>query len=158
MKRGSKPASAIMLGEGQGRVRTCRDDARLLPAVEDAWVFLLLFQPGEFARELLAHGRGHVEFEQEAAGYGVADDALQVPEMPEIRRDAVPDLADPRHRDQHAERRNAAGPASKGAWPALRVKPVCKRVMPAYGDVDSSLFEKLFDRHGASLEVRPHHI
>src|ERR1700738_207075 len=153
MKRGSKPASAIMLGEGQGRVRTCRDDARLLPAVEDAWVFLLLFQPGEFARELFAHGRGHVEFEQEGAGHGVADNALEVAESPEIRCDTVPDLADHRHRDHHPERRNAAGPAGKGAWPALRVKPVRKRVMPAYCDVDSSLFEKLFDRHGASLAV-----
>ena len=140
-----KAAAGSAIGEGQGRVRTCRDDARLFPAIEDAGVFLLLFEPGKFARELLAHGSGHVELEQKAAGNGVADDALQVTEIPEIGCDTVSDLADHRHRDHHSERRNAAGPASKGAWLALRVKPVRKRVMPACRDVDGSLFEKPLD-------------
>ena len=92
-------------------MRICRDDADVPPAVGDARIFLFLFQPGELARQLLALRRGHGEFEQEAAGGDVADLAIELTEITEIGCDAIPDLADHRHGDQHPEWRNAAGPA-----------------------------------------------
>src|SRR4030088_1466597 len=106
-----------------------RNDALLLPAVADARVFLFLVQPGELARKLLAHGCRHGKFEQDAAGSGVADMAFELAEIAEIGRDAISDPANDRHGDHHPERRNAAGPARESARPALRVKPVAKRVL-----------------------------
>src|SRR5665213_719277 len=129
-------------------MRTCRDDARLLPGVRDAGILLLLFQPGKLACEFLAHRRRHGEFEQEAALGGVADEALELAEITEIGRDAVADPADHGHRDHHPERRNAAGPACEGAGLSLRVKPVRERIAPAHRDVDGPLLEKLLHRHG----------
>jgi hypothetical protein len=108
-----------------------KDDARLLPAVADAGIFLLLVQPVELARERLAHGCGQ-------------------------GRDGIADPADHRHGDHHPERRNAAGPAREGTWLAL-CTPFRKRIVAGNCDVDGRLLEKLFDRHGASLAVRPHH-
>src|ERR1700704_1973069 len=95
-------------------MRACRDDARLLPAVGQTGILLLPFQPGELACELLTHPRGHGEFEQKAAGSGVADLAFELTEIAEIGYDVIPDLADHRHGDQHPERRNPAGQACEG--------------------------------------------
>ena len=64
-------------------MRTCRDDARTFPDVGDVGIFQLLFQPGELARELLPHRPGHLEFEQEGAAGGVADNALELTEIAE---------------------------------------------------------------------------
>src|SRR5450432_2060293 len=102
----------------------CRDDARLLPAVGQTGIVLLPFQPGELACELLTHPRGHGEFEQKAAGSGVADLALEFTEIAEIRRDVIPGLADHRYGHHHPERGNAAGPAREGTRLSLRVEPV----------------------------------
>src|SRR5258705_2521220 len=131
-------------------MRICRDDARIFPAVENAGIFQLPFQPGELARELLPHRPGHLEFEQEGATGGVADNALELAEIAEIGRDGTADLADHGHLDQHPERRDAGGPAVEGAPLSLPVIPVCESVAPANRDVDGSLLEKLFDRHWAS--------
>src|SRR5260370_6547886 len=138
------------VGQGQSRMWNCRDDARMFPDVGDAGSFLLLFQPGELARELFPHGLGHLEFEQEGAAHGVADKALEVAEIVKMGGDAIADLAGHRYVDHHPERRNACGPAREAAWLSLRVKPSCETVAPANGDIDGSLFEKLFDRHSAS--------
>ena len=62
----------------------------------------------------------------------------------------LPDLANHGHVDHHSEWRNTAGPACERAQVSLRVIPIRKRVVPAHGDVDGSLFEELFDRHSAS--------
>src|ERR1700694_1860531 len=97
-------------------MRTCRDDPRMLPDIGNAGIFQLLFQPGELARELLPHGPGHLEFEQEGAGLDVADNALELTEIAEIGCDGIADLADYWHVDQHPERRNSGGPTREGAW------------------------------------------
>src|SRR5713101_2608486 len=131
-------------------MRTCRDDARIFPDVEDAGIVQLLFQPGELARELLPHRPGHLEFEQEGATGGVADNALELTEIAEMGRDGTADLADHWHLEQHPERRDAGGPAGEGARLSLRVIPVCESIASANRDVDGSLLEKLFDRHWAS--------
>src|ERR1700738_5094537 len=128
-------------------MRTGRNDARIFPDVEDAGIFLLLFQPCELARELLPQRPDHLEFEQEGAARRAADEALKLTEIAEIGCDGIADLADHRHVDHHPERRNASGSAREGAWLSLRVIPVCERVVPAHGYSDGSLFEKLFDRH-----------
>jgi hypothetical protein len=141
-------AAGRAVGEGQCGMRACRDDPRVFPGFADGGILLLVVEPGELGCELLAHGGGHGEFEQEAAGSGVADVPVELAEIAEIGGDAIADLADHRHGDHHPERRNAAGPAREGAWLSPRVKPVRKRVMAAYGDVDSLLTEKLLDRHG----------
>src|SRR5216683_7204245 len=99
-----KATAGAAIGEGQSRMRACRDDARLLPAVGQTGILLLLFQPGELAYELLTHPGGHGEFEQKAAGSGVADLAFELTETAEIGCDVIPDLADHRHSDQHPER------------------------------------------------------
>src|SRR6266404_7442876 len=85
----------------------------------------------------------------EGPAHGVADKALEFAEFAEIGFDGIADLADHRHLDHHPERRNAGGPAREGAWLSLRVKPLCGSVAPANGDIDGSLLEKLFDRHGS---------
>src|SRR5437879_3908431 len=131
-------------------MRTCRDDARILSDVEDAGIFLLLFQPGKLAREFLPQRLGHLEFEQEGAVHSVADKAIELTEIAEIGCDGIADLADHRHVDHHPERRNAGSPAREGPWLSLRVKPLCGSIAPADGDLDGSLFEKLFDGHGTS--------
>src|SRR3984893_13060311 len=131
-------------------MRTGRDDARIFPDVEDAGIFLLLFQPCELAGELLPHRPGHLEFEQEGAARRAADEALELTEIAEIGCDRIADLTDHRHVDHHPERRNAGGPAREGPWLSLRVKPLCGSIAPADGDLDGSLFEKLFDGHGTS--------
>src|ERR1700730_14122993 len=137
-------------------MRTGRDDARIFPDVEDAGIFLLLFQPCELAGELLPHRPGHLEFEQEGAARRAADEALELTEITEIGCDGIADLADHRHVDHHPERRNAGGPARKSAWLSLPVIPVCEGVIAANGDVDGSLLEKLFDRHRASSRKVTH--
>src|SRR5450759_5322839 len=142
-------AAGGAVGEGQNRKRTRRDDAMLLPGIADAAILLPLFHPSELACELLPRGRGHFEVEQEAAVDDVADEAIELAEIAEIGRDGIADLADHGHGDHHPEWRYAAGPARKGARPPLRVKPVCKGVMPANRDVDGRLTEKLFDGHGS---------
>ena len=43
----------------------------------DAGVFLLCYQPGKLTRELLAGGLRQVEFKQEAAVNGVANEAVE---------------------------------------------------------------------------------
>ena len=58
----------------------------------------------ELARELLPHRPGHLEFEQEGAICGVADNALELAEIAETGRDGTADLADHWHLDQHPER------------------------------------------------------
>src|SRR3978361_1959534 len=126
-----------------------RNNALLLADVAHARIFLFLFQPGELGCELFARRCGHLKLEQEAARSGVADMALEFSEVPEIGGDAIANLADHRHGDNHPERRNAAGTAREGARLALRVKPVAKRGLSTDGDVDSTLIEKLLDRHGA---------
>src|SRR5713226_2208693 len=128
-------------------MRTCRNDARIFPDAGDAGIFQLLFQPGELARELLPHRPGHLEFEQEGATGGVADNAPEFAEIAEIGLDGTADLADHWHLDQHPERRDAGGPAGEGARLSLPVIPVCESIAPANCDVDGSLLEKLFDRH-----------
>src|SRR5216684_3777746 len=138
------------VGQGQSRMRTCGDDARIFPDIDDAGIFLLLFQPGELAGELLPHGPRHLEFEQEGAGRGVADKALELTEIVEIGCDGIADLAEHRHVDHHPERRNAGGPARESAWLSLRVIPICETVVAVHDDIDGSLFEKLFDRHRSS--------
>src|SRR5258708_14870619 len=97
-------------------MRTCREDARIFPDVGDAGIFQLFFQPNELVRELFPHGPGHLEFEQEGAGRGVADKALELTEIAEIGCDGIADLADYRHVDHHPARRNARCPAREGAW------------------------------------------
>src|SRR3977135_2956508 len=82
---GAAASGAVV--EGQKRMGTWGDDARLLPAVADARIFLLLFQPGELARKFLALRRGHGEIEQETAVHGVCDDALELAEIAEKGRD-----------------------------------------------------------------------
>jgi hypothetical protein len=129
---------------------TPRDNARILPDVANAGIFLLLFQPGELARELLAHGPGHLKFEQEGAGRGVADVAMELAEITEIGCEAITDLADHWHVDHHPERGNAGGSAREGARLSMRIIPVCESVVTVHGDLDSSLFEKFCERHGKS--------
>ena len=131
-------------------MRICRDDARIFPDVGNAGILQLFFQPGELARELLPHRPGHLEFEQEGAVCGVADNALELAKIAEKGRDGTADLADHRHLDQHPERRDAGSPASESALLPLPVIPVCESIAPANRNVDGSLLEKLFDRHGAS--------
>src|SRR5215467_15410556 len=103
------------VGQGHSRMRTCRDDARILPELGDAGLFLLLFQPGELVREALAHGLGHLQFEQEAARLGVADEAIKFAEIAKIGREAIADLAHDWYVDHHPKRRNARGPAREDA-------------------------------------------
>ena len=67
------------------RVRGSRDETRLLPASTIRRIFALFFQPDQLVRELRAHRLRHFKSEQEAAGHGVADRALEVAELPEIR-------------------------------------------------------------------------
>src|SRR6195952_1892139 len=116
-----------------------RNNALLLADVAHARIFLFLFQPGELGCEFLARRCGHLELEQEAARSGIADMALEFSEIAEIGADAISTLADHRHGDDHPERGNAAATAREGAWLALRVKPVAKRVLSTDGDVDSTL-------------------
>ena len=47
--------------------------------------------------------------------------------------------------DNHSERRNAFGPARKGAWLALRVVPFRKGVVTTYGNIDRALPEEFLD-------------
>src|SRR6266481_5526647 len=131
-------------------MRICRNDAGIFPDVGDAGIFQLLFQPGELARELLPHRPAHLEFEQEGAVCGVADNALELAEIAEKRRDGTADLADHWHLDQHPERRDAGSPAGEGARFPLPVIPVCESIAPANRDDDRSLLEEFFDRHWAS--------
>src|SRR6266478_329112 len=131
-------------------MRSWRNDARIFPNVGDAGIFQLLFQPGELARELLPHRPGHLEFEQEGATCGAADNALELAEIAEKGRDGTADLADHRHLNQHPERRDAGGPAGEGARLSPPVIPVCESIAPANRDVDGSLLEEFFDRHWAS--------
>src|ERR1019366_10743368 len=105
-----KAAADGAIGECQRRMRTCRDDARLLPAVADAGIFLLLVQPSELAREPLTHGCGHGEVEQEAAGHGGADVAIELAEITEEGRDGIADPAD--HRPAIPSRPSSAISAS----------------------------------------------
>ena len=75
-------------------MRIWRNDAGIFPDVGDARIFQLFFQPGELACELLPHRPGHLEFEQEGATCGVADNALELAEITEKGRDGTADLAD----------------------------------------------------------------
>src|SRR6266404_8674967 len=126
----------------------CRNDARIFPDVGNAGIFQLFFKPGELVRELFPHRPGHLELEQESTAAGVADNAFELTEVPEIGCDGTADLADHGHLDQHPEWRDAGGPAGEGARLSLPVIPVCESIAPANRDVDGSLFEKFFDPHG----------
>src|SRR2546429_8264405 len=132
-------------------MRTCRDDPRIFPDVGDTGIFQLLFQPSELVCKLLAHGPGHLEFEEKGAGRGVADKAIELTEIAEIGGDGITDFAEHWHVHQHPERRNTRGPAREGAWLSLPVIPVCEGVVPAHGNLYGSLFAKVFDRHGKIL-------
>lgn len=61
------------IGLGQRRTRTGRDHARMLSSIENLRIVQLPFQPGEFVRELLAHGIGHIEFEQKVTRPGITE-------------------------------------------------------------------------------------
>src|ERR1700738_4819463 len=109
-------------------MRVRRNDASIFPDVGDAGILQLLFQPGELARELLPRRPGHLEFEQEGATGGVADNAVELAEIAEIGRDGTAEFADHWYLDQHPERRDAGGPAGEGARLSLPVIPVCESI------------------------------
>ena len=76
----------------------------LFLASDDGRVFLLLLEPGEFARKLLALLPVGFQVDQEASRNGIGDPAVELAEIAEIRDDPFADLADDRDADQHPER------------------------------------------------------
>src|SRR6266403_1322310 len=141
------------VGKGEDRMGVLRDDARFLPDVKDTGVLLFAFQPGELARKSLPQVAGHLEFEQKAAGFGVADLAFELAEVAKVGRQAIADFSDHRHVDHHAERRNAGGPAGERARLSPRVVPVRERITSADRDVDGTLLEEFFDGHSICSRV-----
>src|SRR5258705_2823244 len=131
-------------------MQSWRNAAGIFPDVGDAGIFQLFFHTGALAWEILPHRPGHLQFEQEGAVCGVADNALELAEIAEKGRDGTADLADHRHLDQHPERRDAGSPAGEGARFPLPVIPVSESIGPANRDVDCSLLQEFFDRHWAS--------
>ncbi len=83
------------VGQGDRRMRICRDDAHpSFPQFGNAGILQLLFQPVEFVRKPLTRSVAHIKFEQETSPLGVADVAVQIAEFTEIGREAVADPAD----------------------------------------------------------------
>jgi hypothetical protein len=128
---------------------------RASPQIRHFRIPLLLRDPGQRFRESFAPLARHLQFEQEAALHGVADGAFELAEVAEVGGEAVADLADHGHVDDHPERRHALGAAGEGAKLAPRIIPVRQRIASCDGDLHRSLVKKILnDAHGISSRTR----
>lgn len=130
------------VGERQECMRDLRHEPRVTPQIFDAGVLLLL-EPGQFLRHPGAPRPGHLELHQEAHLQRRGNRALEFAEVLEIGDHALADLADDRHVNDHAERRDTLGAAGERPELALAIVPARQRIAAAHVDVHCTLPKEL---------------